>query len=180
MTDLARKMAPHTRKTPTVEVERTAARGVTWLTPKLVAEIAFAEFTADNRVRHASFIGLRAHKPAREVKAERSAPAPTSAPASAAESDVAISNRERVIFPEGGQTKGDLADYYAAVAPLMLPFLGNRPISLVRCPQGRAKKCFFQKHDSGALGDAVYHVPIRKKDGGAADYLYVTDARGIQ
>jgi len=179
MTDLAGKMAPLIRKTPAVEVERTAARGVTWLTPKLVAEIAFAEFTAENRVRHASFIGLRADKPAREVKREKSAPAPTSAPASAAESDVAISNRERVIFPEGGQTKGDLADYYAAVAPLMLPFLGNRPISLVRCPQGRAKKCFFQKHDSGALGDAVYHVPIREKDGGAEDYLYVTDARGI-
>ena len=160
-------------------MERTAARGVTWLTPKLVAEIAFTEFTAENRVRHASFIGLRADKAAREVKPEKSAPAPTSAPAAATESEVAISNRERVIFPEGGQTKGDLADYYAAVAPLMLPFLGNRPISLVRCPQGRAKKCFFQKHDSGALGDSVHHVPIREKDGGAEDYLYVTDARGI-
>lgn len=179
MTDLAGKMARLARKTPTVEVERTAARGVTWLTPKLVAEIAFAEFTAEDRVRHASFIGLRADKAAREVKPEKSAPAPTSAPAAATESEVAISNRERVIFPEGGQTKGDLADYYAAVAPLMLPFLGNRPISLVRCPQGRAKKCFFQKHDSGALGDSVHHVPIREKDGGAEDYLYVTDARGI-
>jgi len=179
MTGLARKMAPLTRKTPTVEVERTAARSVTWLTPKLVAEIAFAEFTAEKRVRHASFIGLRADKPAREVKPEKSVPAPTSAPAPAAESDIAISNRERVIFPEGGQTKGDLADYYAAIAPLMLPFLGNRPISLVRCPQGRAKKCFFQKHDSGALGDAVHHVPIREKDGAAEDYLYVTNSRGI-
>ena len=49
----------------------------------------------------------------------------------------------------------------------------------MRCPQGRAKKCFFQKHDSGALGDAVHHVPIREKDGGSEDYLYVTDARGI-
>ncbi|WP_301750329.1 DNA ligase D [uncultured Erythrobacter sp.] len=179
MTDLAGKMAPLTRKTPTVEVERTAARSVTWLTPKLVAEIAFAEFTAEKRVRHASFIGLRADKPAREVKPEKTAPTPTSAPAYPAESDVAISNRERVIFPDGGQTKGDLADYYAAIAPLMLPFLGNRPISLVRCPQGRAKKCFFQKHDSGAFGDAVHHVPIREKDGAAEDYLYVTDARGI-
>lgn len=179
MTDLAGKMAPLTRKTPTVEVERTASRGVTWLTPKLVAEIAFAEFTAERRVRHASFIGLRADKPAREVKPEKTAPTPTSAPASPAESDVAISNRERVIFPDGGQTKGDLADYYAAIAPLMLPFLGNRPISLVRCPQGRAKKCFFQKHDSGALGDAVHHVPIRERDGAAEDYLYVTDSRGL-
>jgi bifunctional non-homologous end joining protein LigD len=173
MAELAAKMAKLTRKTPPVAVERAAARGVTWLTPRLVAEIAFAEFTAEGRVRHASFLGLRTDKPAKAVKPEKPAPAP--APAS----DVAISSRERVIFPESGQTKGDLADYYAEIAPLMLPFLAGRPISLVRCPQGRAKKCFFQKHDSGALGDAVRHVPIREKDGGAEDYLYVTDARGI-
>ncbi len=175
MASLAAKMKPLVRKTPTLEVERTAARGVTWLSPTLVAEIAFAEFTADARVRHASFIDLRSDKSARKVTPETPAPAPALMPASY----VAISSRERVIFPESGETKGDLADYYAAVAPLMLPFLGNRPISLVRCPQGRARKCFFQKHDSGALGDAVHHVPIREKDGGTEDYLYVTDARGI-
>ena len=171
MAGLAAKMQPLARKTPTLEVERAAARGVTWLSPKLVAEIAFAEFTADARVRHASFIGLRADKPAREVTPERLAQDTTN--------DVAISSRDRVIFPDSGETKGELADYYAAIAPLLLPFLGNRPISLVRCPQGRARKCFFQKHDSGALGDAVHHVPIREKDGGTEDYLYVTDARGI-
>ncbi len=173
MADLAAKMKPLERKTPTVEVDRPAARGVTWISPKLVAEIAFAEFTAEGRVRHASFLGLRSDKPAKAVTPERPVAMPEPA------SEVAISSRERVIFPESGQTKGDLADYYAAVAPLMLPFLGNRPISLVRCPQGRARKCFFQKHDSGALGDAVKHVPIREKDGGSEDYLYVTDARGI-
>ncbi len=175
MAALAEKMQALARKTPTLDVERAAARGVTWLSPKLVAEIAFAEFTADARVRHASFIGLRSDKPAREVTPETPASVPALTPAS----DVTISSRERVIFPDSGQTKGDLADYYAAITPLMLPFLGNRPISLVRCPQGRARKCFFQKHDSGALGDAVHHVPIREKDGGAEDYLYVTDARGI-
>ncbi|MFO6448045.1 DNA ligase D [Erythrobacter sp. NE805] len=173
MADLAAKMAKLERNEPTVEVERATARGVTWLAPKLVAEIAFAEFTAEGRVRHASFLALRADKPARAVRPERPQPAP------APQADVTISSRERVIFPESGETKGGLADYYAAIAPLMLPFLAGRPISLVRCPQGRARKCFFQKHDSGALGDAVRHVPIREKDGGAEDYLYVTDARGI-
>jgi bifunctional non-homologous end joining protein LigD len=175
MTDLAARMKPLARKTPPVEVDRAAARGVTWLTPKLVAEIAFAEFTADGNVRHASFLGLRADKPAKAVRPERPAPAPS--PPLAAK--VAISSRERVIFPGSGQTKGDLADYYAAIAPLMLPFLGHRPISLVRCPQGRAKKCFFQKHDSGSLGEAVRHVPIREKDGGTEDYLYLDTAEGL-
>jgi bifunctional non-homologous end joining protein LigD len=92
---------------------------------------------------------------------------------------VAISNRDRVIFPEGGQTKGQLADYYAAIAPLMLTFAADRPVSLVRCPQGRAKKCFFQKHDSRGIGDHVRHVPITEKDGGTEDYLYLTDAAGV-
>ena len=61
----------------------------------------------------------------------------------------------------------------------MLVWTANRPISLVRCPQGRGKKCFFQKHDSGSFGPHVLHVPIREKDGGKEDYLYVEDAAGI-
>jgi bifunctional non-homologous end joining protein LigD len=173
LTELATRMKPLARKTPPVAVEAAAARGVTWLTPKLVAEVAFAEFTASGSVRHASFIGLRNDKPAKAVMPERPEPAPDPVP------EVAISSRERVIFPDSGQTKGDLADYYAAIAPLMLPFLGARPVSLVRCPQGRARKCFFQKHDSGSFGDGVHHVPIREKDGGTEDYLFVRDARGV-
>src|SRR3546814_2181427 len=72
-----------------------------------------------------------------------------------------------------------LTDYYAAVAPIMLPYMARRPVSRVRCPQARAKQCFFQKHDSGSFGDHVHHVPIREKDGGVEDYLYVEDANGI-
>ncbi|MCK5886713.1 MAG: DNA ligase D, partial [Alcanivorax sp.] len=161
------------RKTPAAHVDRASSRGVTWITPKLVAEIAFAEFTADGNVRHASFLGLREDKDAASVKPEKAKPGPTEGKA------VEISSRDRVIFPDSGQTKGDLADYYETISPLMLPFATRRPISLVRCPQGRAKKCFFQKHDSGSFGDAVHHVPIREKDGGHEDYLYVDDQRGL-
>lgn len=173
MDDLAGAMAPLVTDEAPAEVPRTEARGATWIKPKLVAEVAFAEFTGDGRVRHGSFLGLRADKPAKAVKPEKPAPAP--APAST----VKISNRERVIFPDSGQTKGELADYYMRIAPLMLPFAANRPISLVRCPQGRAKKCFFQKHDSGALGDAVRQVAIREKNGGSEDYIYVDSAEGL-
>jgi bifunctional non-homologous end joining protein LigD len=55
----------------------------------------------------------------------------------------------------------------------------DRPISLVRCPQGRAKKCFFQKHDSGSFGKHVHHVPILEKNGKTEEYLYVEDVAGI-
>ena len=173
MADLAKKFARLERKTAPLEVHAVSAREVHWLKPDLVAEIAFAEFTASGSVRHASFLGLRSDKEAKDVTPEKKQPAP------APESDVTISSRDRIIFPEAKATKGDLADYYEAVAPLMLAHAARRPISLVRCPQGRAKKCFFQKHDSGSFGDHVHHVPIREKDGGHEDYLYVDDADGL-
>jgi bifunctional non-homologous end joining protein LigD len=154
-------------------VDRVSSRGVTWLGPKLVAEVAFAEFTADGSVRHGSFIGLRGDKKAEDVTPEKAEEAPEE------EAAVKISNRDRVIFPESGQTKGQLADYYEAIAPLMLPWAAGRPVSLVRCPQGRAKKCFFQKHEDGAFGPHVHHVPITEKKGGTEDYLYVEDTAGL-
>ncbi|WP_367118012.1 DNA polymerase domain-containing protein, partial [Mesorhizobium sp.] len=93
--------------------------------------------------------------------------------------NIAISNRDRVIYPESNITKGQLADHYAAVAEIMLPWVGSRPISLVRCPQGRAKKCFFQKHDAGSFGNKVHQVGITEKDGHEEPYLYVDDAAGL-
>jgi len=171
--ELAAKMAPLARKTPPADVAAPARRGVTWVSPKLVAEVAFSEFTADGNVRHGSFLGLRADKPASEITPE----APIGAPVMPGA--IVISSRDRVMFPDSGQTKGALADYYAAIAPIMLPFASQRPLSLVRCPQGRSKKCFFQKHHAGSLGDAVHRVAITEKSGATEDYLYIEDARGI-
>jgi bifunctional non-homologous end joining protein LigD len=160
-------------KTPPATVPRVAAKGAHWVKPELVAEIAFAEFTPDGVLRHASFLGLRGDKDAREVVEEQ--PVAVDTP----EIHVTVSSREREIFPESTVTKGELADYYAAVAGLMLPWAANRPISLVRCPQGRGKKCFFQKHDAGTFGEFVHQVPIPEKDGSVEDYIYVTDADGL-
>ena len=174
LSDLAAAMKPLEVDKAPAEVPKEDRRGVTWLKPALVAEVAFAEFTAEGSVRHASFIALRADKPAEDVTPERPQPAPEMP-----EATVKITNPDRVIFPESGLTKGDLAAYYAALAPLMLPHMAQRPISLIRCPQGRAKHCFFQKHDAGTFGPAVHHVPIREKDGGSEDYLYVDSADGV-
>ncbi|MDG2533438.1 DNA ligase D [Sphingomonas sp. HITSZ_GF] len=172
--DLRARLDEIAARTAAAEVPKTEARGAHWVKPQLVAEVAFAEFTAENVVRHASFLGLREDKQAKQVVAETPAPLPEM-PASA----VKISSRERVIFPGDGLTKGDLADYYLAVAPILLPWLAGRPISLVRCPQGRARACFFQKHDAGSFGDHVHHVDIREKDGSVEPYLYLDDADGI-
>ena len=174
--DLAARMGKLEAAQPAAEVDRVSSRGVTWLKPELVAEIAFAEFTAANEkgggsVRHGSFLGLREDKSATQVKPERPVPVPQA-------EIINISNRGRAIF-DSGQTKGDLADYYAQIAPLMLPFAAARPVSLVRCPQGRGKKCFFQKHDAGTFGAHVHHIPITEKDGGTEDYLWLDSAEGL-
>ncbi|WP_028967874.1 DNA ligase D [Sphingomonas phyllosphaerae] len=171
--DLRTRLDRLARKTATVDAPRAAVKGAHWVKPELVAEVAFAETTPDGVLRHSSFIGLRGDKPAAEVVAEAPAPTPK------VESRIKVTNRDRVIFPEGKITKGQLADYYAAVAGIMLPWAGHRPISLVRCPQGRARQCFFQKHDAGSFGDTVHQVPIREKDGSTENYLYVEDADGL-
>jgi len=162
------------QKTGAAEVPRAEARGAHWVKPELVAEVAFAEFTSEGVVRHASFLGLRGDKPAGDVIEEKPQPLP------APEDDgVRITNPDRIIDPEAKVTKGELADYYRAVGAPMAVWNADRPISLVRCPQGRAKKCFFQKHDSGSFGAHVLHVPIREKDGHMEDYLYVDGPAGV-
>ena len=174
MLDLSERMATMAQDAPTVTAPRALVRGAHWIRPELVAEIAFTEVTPDNLLRHPSFLGLRGDKPATDVVAETPEAAPA-APASA----IKVSSRERVIDPEGGVTKGELADYYQLIAPAMLPWAGHRPVSLVRCPQGRAKKCFFQKHDAGTFGEWVHHVPVTERDGHSEDYLYVDTADGL-
>ncbi len=183
MKDLLGRMTPLEVDKPPVAVPRTEHKGAHWIEPKLVAEIAFTEFTSDGILRHPSFIGLREDKPARQVKREEAKPLQKAEKkgerATALSFGVKISNPDREIYPEDGLTKQDLADYYAQVQALIMVDSANRPITLIRCPQGRAKKCFFQKHDSGAMGEHVLNVPIKEKKGGKQDYLYVDDPRGL-
>jgi bifunctional non-homologous end joining protein LigD len=181
--ELMDRMTPlETDKAP-ADVPRADRKGAHWLQPKLVAEIAFSEFTGDGILRHPSFIALREDKPASEVvrevpkhlsKSEKKADRPT-----AEGLGIRISNPDRVIFPEDGLTKADLADYYAQVEPLIMVDAADRPMTLIRCPQGRGKKCFFQKHDSGSFGPDVKHIPIKEKDGAVEDYLYFEDIKGL-
>ncbi|MCJ8190748.1 DNA ligase D [Sphingomicrobium aestuariivivum] len=172
MVGLKKKLERLARKTPPLEVPKGEAQEAHWVTPRLVAEIAFAEFTSAGTLRHPSFLGLRSDKPAKEVKREVALP-------TAETTGVKVTSADRMIFPQAGVTKGQLADYYAAIAPLLLDHAARRPLTLVRCPQGRAKSCFFQKHGPDALGDAVHGVPIREKDGDIEDYLWVEDAKGL-
>jgi bifunctional non-homologous end joining protein LigD len=139
------------------------AKGVHWLKPKLLAEVAFAEMTKDGSVRHAVFHGLRDDKPAKDITEERAKPVKTSekkppkkAPAEKAETapsqlglangKVRITHPDRVIDAVSGTTKMQLAEYYASVAEWILPQLKDRPVALVRAPDGIAGELFFQKN----------------------------------
>ena len=140
---------------------------VHWLKPRLLAEVAFAEITRDGSVRHAVFHGLRDDKPAKGITEERamtvktapgkksSAAKPTAAPKNAdpAPSDIGldkgkvrITHPDRIIDASSGSTKMQLAQYYATVAEWILPELKDRPVALVRAPDGIAGELFFQKN----------------------------------
>jgi bifunctional non-homologous end joining protein LigD len=182
MADLSEAMKPLATDGPAAKVPRAAMRGSHWIEPVLVAEVAFTEFTKAGTLRHPSFVGLRADKKANQVVREVARPlakADKADASTAADFGVRISNPDRVIFPEDKLTKGDLADYYAAVEAIFLKDAARRPMTLVRCPQGRGKACFFQKHDNGALGDMVKQVAIAEKDGTKEDYLWFDDPRGV-
>ncbi len=183
MDDLLATMRPLEIDKPALEIPHAERKAAHFLKPDLVAEIAFTEFTREGTLRHPSFIALRDDKPASAVKPETAkhltATEQSAARPTAASLGVRISNPDRAIFPEEKLTKGDLADFYAAVDPLIMADAANRPMTLIRCPQGRAKKCFFQKHDSGSFGETVKHIPIKEKDGGVEDYLFFDDIRGL-
>src|SRR5690606_20623584 len=89
-----------------------------------------------------------------------------------------LTSPDRVVFEGADYTKRDGVEYYRAVADWMLPGLLRRPLSLLRCPDGTAGQCFFQKHHADALGDDVLAIPLKQKSG-VEPYIYVEDIEGI-
>jgi bifunctional non-homologous end joining protein LigD len=203
------------------------ARRAHWVKPRLVAEIAFTEWTDEGTLRHPSFQGLREDKNPRDVVRERPGENPsevrgqasgdtghalhgTGHPPRAARrksratrrkprltghrsavtghrstvtghrsqvtghesrsstiAGIPLSHPDKVMYPEAGITKRDLALYYEAVADRILPHLKGRPLSLVRCPDGWHKHCFYQKHVAKGVHRAVGHVRVPEGDGKA-------------
>jgi bifunctional non-homologous end joining protein LigD len=164
------------------------ARGVHWVKPELVAEVSFAEWTNEGLLRQAVFHGLREDKvaesvikeepgsdtPARsssrgasKVPPRRHARGGRSASQNEAAADepatiagVMITHPHRILFPDQGITKLALGQYYEHVCQWLLPHLQGRPLTLVRCPEGYNKDCFYQKHANDAVPDAIDRVKI--------------------
>ncbi|MNJ29398.1 putative DNA ligase-like protein [compost metagenome] len=137
------------------------ATGVHWLKPQLLAEVAYAQMTREGVVRHSVFHGLRDDKPARSIGLEQPVKNPVNTPA------LHLTHPERIVDASSGISKRQVAEYYALVAPWILPHLKRRPVALVRAPDGLAGELFFQKnaaqlnipglesHDKAEAGQAL-------------------------
>ncbi|MDP2247337.1 MAG: DNA ligase D, partial [Nitrosomonadales bacterium] len=182
------------------------ARGVHWLKPQLVAEVQFAAWTDSGVVRHASFIALRSDKPPKQIvhevplesrqieqletksprkKDAKSKTEPAPIPANTAinrsgikVAGVALSHPAKVLFSGKGITKQGLAEYYAKVEKWILPHLHDRPLSIVRCPNGQDDQCFFQKHAAASMHTEIerIEVPTSRKD---ATYMLANNLPAI-
>jgi bifunctional non-homologous end joining protein LigD len=171
---------------------------IIWLNPELVAEIKFAEWTEDHLLRQGSFKGLRTDKAPRDVRREtpedeiqpEEKPKKKKSPARELEEPmkangdgsviegVKISSPDKVLFTDPEVTKADVVRYYQTVSERMLPYVSNRILSIVRCPQGMAGACFFKKHP-GPDSEGIVTVPVPSSSGGTEDYFYITDAAGL-
>jgi bifunctional non-homologous end joining protein LigD len=146
------KLRPLKRSTPPFKevpkMPKVRKSDVIWVEPKLVCEVEFVEWTHDGRLRAPSYKGLREDKSAGEVRREQ----PIADRITKGTRELKLSNLDKVFFPVEGITKGDLLEYYRAVAPVLVPHLRDRPFTMVRWPDGIEAGRFFQK-------DAPSHMP---------------------
>ena len=201
--DLRKRLDQLSRKNAAfADVPREALRHVRWVDPVLVAQITFSNWTRDNLVRQAAFKGLREDKPAEEVVREIAVtPAAASKPSvvrgkkttgkenishgkrspePANRSAVVITHPDKVLDETSGMTKQDLADYYAAISSHILTYIADRPLSIVRCPEGSSKACFFQKHVGSGMPESVKIIPVpNRKSGESENYLAVDSVEGL-
>jgi bifunctional non-homologous end joining protein LigD len=176
-------LEPLARPTSPFEVGGPAGRGHHWVEPRLVCEVRFTEWTKDGGLRHPTFMGLREDKRPQECRRESPVLLPPEEeprpPAQAPREDervVRFSNLEKVFWPVDGYTKGDLIRYYETVAPLLLPYLRDRPLVLTRYPDGITGKSFFQKDAPDFVPSWVRTERIYSKDAEREiDYFIVND-----
>jgi bifunctional non-homologous end joining protein LigD len=198
---LHRRLRPLERAQPPFADAPTGAavRGTRWVEPELVAQVRYTEITADGRLRHPAFRGLREDRSAASVRlestrvsqrmgppdgaenahegepAKRSTDNGKASPPSAlsrrvrsraaAVSGVRLTSPGKVLYPEQGVTKRELADYYERVSEWMLPHIAARPLTLVRCPAGHDKHCFYQKHFDDSAPAPIRRIRIEERDG---------------
>ena len=150
---LLRRLRPLHRATTPLAAEpklpRVRKGDVQWVSPTLVAQVRFGEWTHDRHLRHPSYLGLRDDKAPEEVVREQVV---RSDVIRRGKRELKLTNLDKLFWADEGITKGDLIDYYRAVAPVLVPHLAGRGFTMRRYPDGAYGKAFFQK-------DAPSHMP---------------------
>jgi len=159
---LHRQLRTMHRETPPF-VNPPPSAHASWVKPELAAEVSFSGWTDSGRVRHAVFHGLREDKPTPLMKKEHAR---------------TITHPARVVDARSGTHKGDVATYYERLAPLMMPHLKDRPVSLLRAPDGIAGELFFQKHMKAARLQGLMQLDPAL-DPGHDPLIVVRDASGL-
>lgn len=182
-------------KKPTayVPTEDTDLRAATWFEPRFVVEVFYRGIGGQQLLRQASLKAVRADKDVADLTDSDRAPvkggrgkrasavssARKTAPTPQADRmPPKLSSPSKVLFPGDGYTKQDVWDYYSAVMDHLLPEVINRPLSIIRCPAGTGKPCFFQKHHTAGL-ELVDSVKLKEDSGINAHYLVVRDAASL-
>lgn len=170
---LVRPTSPFTRGSPSGPDHR-------WVEPRLVCEVRFTEWTRQGGLRHPSFLGLRNDKPPETCVRE---PPVSLEPMQRLEdgSKGEISNPEKIFWPAEGYRKADLVDYYTSVAPLILPYLRDRPVVLTRFPDGIEGKSFFQKDAPDFVPSWINTQRIYSRDADRdIDYFVLNDVESLR
>jgi bifunctional non-homologous end joining protein LigD len=165
MPELRARLEKLERKTSPFAAKFKPNAPVHWVDPKLVAEVSFSEWTKEGHMRQPIFVGLRPDKDPKEVALEKPVPLKqakenTEDKPSGNRSRVEFTHLDKVFFPKYGYTKGDLVEYYTSVADYILPYIKDRPHSLLRQPNGINGQSFFQKDVDNMPPDWVKTVPI--------------------
>ena len=177
--DLRRRLDKLKTGRPAVPGLELKEKAAIWVKPELVAEIAFRGWTADGILRQAAFVGLREDKPASDVIREtpvRPSRAKTKGGAEDVATSLRITNPSKVLWPAADVSKESLLHYYQTVWPRMEKFVVNRPLSLLRAPDGIEGQRFFQKHGSSGMADAihVFRDPLDNQE-----HIYIQDFEGL-
>ena len=188
-----KRMEPPFKQAPKIKPNEK----ITWLEPKLAAEIKFTEWTKENLLRQASYKGLRIDKDPKDIRREKpegdiqlklntdnDTVKENSKGANMKKSEgliiegVKISSPDKLIFHELDITKKDVIRYYSKVSERMLPYVRHRILSIVRCPKGVSQACFYKKHP-GPGGKGIITMPISTGNDETVEYFYIENARGL-
>lgn len=170
------------KSSPFADLPAPEQKGMVFVRPDMVCEVEFLSWSRDGLIRQGSFQGLREDKDPRDIRREsagklikgRSRAVPASAPDTIA--GVTLSNPDKVLYPDMGLTKRGLAVFVESVGDRLLRELADRPLSLVRCPDGPGGQCFFQRHAFKGLPEGVESLEI---GGAKGSTLVVRDLHGL-